>query len=223
MTAQISDPYLTQTVSASPSTYSESGALVKNAVLVVDKTRREVARAYAGHDRVEFVFWPEEITDSVSPNWESVDVLGRAEPFQIYANTGPRTISLEFTFFAQGSMTKGGSIPASIDLEVMRNVRFLRSLAYPLVGEDGLVRRPATCWLRLGELLTSRVILADAPEVTYSGPWEPDTVLPYQAQVSCTFTEVNKAPKNAADVLSGSTSFQQSLEARWVSQAFWYA
>lgn len=195
---------ITQRVSVPPSIYTESGGLVKNAVLIVDKTRREVANAYAGHDRVEFTTWPEEIEDSVSPNWEQVDVLGRAEPYQIYANTGPRTISIEFMFFAQGSPTKGGSIPEAVDFEVMRNVRFLRSLAYPIIGQDGLIRRPATCWLHLGSLLTSRVILADAPGVTYAGPWEPDTLLPYQARVTCSFSEVNHTPKNAEIILEDS-------------------
>ena len=70
------------------------------------------------------------------------------------------------------------------------------------MGADGLIQEPATCLLKLGDLLTSRVIMKDAPGVSYAGPWEPDRVLPYHASVDCTFTEVNRVPKDADGVLN---------------------
>ena len=189
-----------------PTGYTETSQPIKNAWLAVDMSRPEAANAYQEMNQIHFTYWPEEITDSVAPNWEQVEVLGRAEPYHIYANTGARTIPVEFTFFAQGSFTRFENISGAIEQEVLSKVRFLRSLAYPLLGSDGLIRRPATCRLKLGGIADIRVIMADAPEVTYSGPWEPDDVLPYQAQVSCTFTEVRKHPENAEEVLNGSVS-----------------
>lgn len=168
--------------------------------LRVDPTRAEVLNAYSAKNRVEFYWFPEEFGTSVQPNWEEQPILGRSEPFFIYANTGPRTMSLDFTFFAQGLQT---GIENAIDAEVLSNVRFIESLAYPVLRDDGVVTEPASCWLTIGKLYAQRVIMTGAPAVTYKGPWEPDSILPYQAAVSCEFTEVHTRPRHAADMLSG--------------------
>lgn len=183
------------------------GAVVpplSEAALVVDITRPEVRDTYAGFkDRVKFQWTPENINTSVAPSWEQVAVLGRSEPFWIYANTGSKTISFDFRFAAQGWTHAKTSILNSIELEVNENVRFLESLAYPIRGSDGLSTEPAPCFLVIGSLIVSRVIMSGPATVTYEGPWEVESHFAYQASVNCEFTEVNQKPKEARDVLTG--------------------
>lgn len=158
---------------------------------------------YTGIKKVNFTWFPSEFTTSAAPNWESVDVLGRSEAYKIYANTSNREIPVTFEFFAQGP----GNLEDAIEKEVLSKVRFLESLAYPSEQGNGLVAEPAVCFLKLGNFLLSRVIMTSAPDVTYMGPYTVDSELPMHATVSCTFTEVNRYPKEVRDVLQGSVGF----------------
>lgn len=179
---------------------SEVAAELLHAVLVVDRVRPEVWRTYQHQDRVHFRFTQEEISLSgATPNWQEVEVLGRSEPFQLYASTGAEQFNIEFWFFAQGDHPND-TIPQAIDREVLRNVRFLQSLKFPIYKASGMSTPPATCWLIVGNLIRARVICQSA-EPTYMEPWEPSSYLPYQAKVNCVFAEVNVHPKEASDVL----------------------
>ena len=166
--------------------------LLHDAVIAVDLSRPEVADAYGGSDRLTFQFMPEEISDSVTPNWEQIDILGRSEPFQAYSNTSAREFSFDLEFYAVGSGMSQTPSPAprqivkpdgstqyemrrdtttlsldqnpeinnAIDSQVLRRVRFLQSLAYPILDQSGYVTPPTTCWLIIGELIMSMPLLA---------------------------------------------------------------
>ena len=49
-------------------------------------------------DGTEYYFpcYPEKFTDTRQANYTSQNPLGRSEPFQIYQNSGPRTVSVSF-------------------------------------------------------------------------------------------------------------------------------
>ena len=199
--------------------------IIYDAWLAVDKSRPEVRNAYDGYDRLQFQWFPEEISDSVQPNWEAVDVLGRSEPFQNYSNTSAREFTLDLEFYATGIgkvsplIMAGGILSEfgvesvdenefmspmfdSIDLQVLQKIRFIQSLAYPIKTTAGYVSAPAECFLVIGKWLNARVIMTGAADITFSGPWDVETIRPYHALVSLTLTEVNMQPKDAASVLN---------------------
>jgi hypothetical protein len=171
-----------------------------DAWLAVDKSREEVRQAYAGKDRIFFQFWVEDFSTSVQANWDTVEVIGRSHPYHIYGSTGAKEIDIKFQFFAEGNRT--ASIRQAIDDEVMSNIRFLESLAYPIRTFEGLVSRPATCILKIGDIITERVILEGGANPTYMGPWLDQPLLPYQAEMDCTFVTVPLHGHTASGVLN---------------------
>ena len=183
-------------------TYLGSAAPLDASLRVITAGRPEVTFAYANCKQIQFTWLPEEFTETVTPNWEEVAILGRSEPFHIYANTGTKTIELDLTFMAQGGA--GDTVIQAIREEVLVNVRFLQSLAYPVRLENGLSSEPATCVLQIGSLIDEHVIMHGAPTVTFKGPWDVATLLPYQASVSCSFAVINHHPQSAGDIVDRS-------------------
>ena len=168
-----------------------------NSYLYVDKST-PAGSQYPGEARVYFTWFPDSFNTTVTPNWEDVQVLGRSEGFKIYANTSNKEVSVQFEFFAQ----EAGNPDDVVEREVLSNVRFLESLAYPVELGNGLVAEPAVCTLKLGSFLKSRVIMTGPPSVAYMGPYTVGSELPMHATVDCTFTEVNEIPKQVSNVLS---------------------
>jgi len=127
------------------------------------------------------------IQEQAEATYNATAVLGRGESYQTYINTANRTVSLNFQLRAQG--LDGASAPeASILAEVIRWVQFLESLKYPFITVDGLSHAPPPCYLQIGSLLNMRCVVNAT--VTWVGPWDTDTHLPYGADVACTFISV---------------------------------
>lgn len=169
--------------------------------LKVEESAPGAEQAYAGMRRVQFTWLPEEWSETVGANWNETEILGRSEPYQVYASTSAKTVNIDFTFFAQGTIA-GQLIDDAIEAEILSNVRFLESLVYPVVDDTGFVIGPAPCILTLGQFWTNRVIATDV-NTTYRLPVDPETHNPMYAEVSMSFKVVNRVPKSAADVLAG--------------------
>ena len=159
------------------------------------------------------------ISEQASVNYADATVIGRAEGLKTYMQTGNREVTLVFKFRAQGlsggdsDMRVGGTnlsalsapqlvngdgvqsrdatsgLYAQLDREVMQPAKFLDALKFPLLTEQGLSVNPPRVLLTIGRLLTMPCIVT-ASQLTWEGPFDPETMAPYGATVSVTFTSV---------------------------------
>lgn len=123
------------------------------------------------------------IQEGAAPDWATTATLGRAEPFQAYNGVGAREIQIHFTFQNQNG-----------DLlnEVVLPARFLDALKYGVYNPaQQLSYEAPPCLLKIGSLLLARVILT-AGDVSWKNGVDPETLLPYQAEVQATFTVVRR-------------------------------
>lgn len=162
-------------------------------------------------------------TESASVQYTSVDIIGRAEPIQVWMGTDAREISFTFKFRAQGKLGTdigqqvGGSnltginpntlrnnpgvktatdnIAETIESEVIQPAKFLMALGMPIIDESGIAHGPPPVRINVGRLLAMRAILKDC-QVTWEGPIDPDTMLPHGASVQCTFSSVSRTVGN---------------------------
>jgi hypothetical protein len=144
--------------------------------------------------RLAFSFFDTEsgIEEQAEAQYADIDVLGRAEMYKTYTGTSNRTIPLTVQFQAQG-LNGANRRQAALD-EVVNPAKWLDSLKYPVVDRrTGLSHAPPTLFLQIGQLYMGRVV---ATEVTirWQSPFDPDTMFPQAAEVTCAFTEVNRRP-----------------------------
>lgn len=141
------------------------------------------------------------INETVGVNYADTNVIGRAEQYKQYTGTSNREIMLTLQFRAQGAPTGGGSGLTRKNWlieEVQKPVRWLDSLRFPYISENGnsrLSHAPPPIMLYIGELLAMRCVLSDAP-IHWQGPWDVESMLPYGADVMCTFTAVSTEISN---------------------------
>ncbi len=159
------------------------------------------------------------ISESASVDYCDTSVIGRAEQFKTYTGTGNREVTLAFKFRAQGLVGGGSDIRAGgaamsaiqaplfidsngvetrdntsdllsvIESEVVQPAKFLDALKFPLRQDNGISVGPPRVLLTIGRLLTMRAIVT-AAQLDWKAPFDPDTLLPYGAEVNVTFTSV---------------------------------
>ena len=122
-------------------------------------------------------------------NYSETEIIGRAENHQTWINNGNRNISITFKFHVEGD--EAPDVQEAIIAGVVEPARWLEALKYPLVDQSGSVIAPPRATLQMGQLYTGRVI-ATSVTPAWKGPWDQDSLLPHHAEVSATFTEVNK-------------------------------
>jgi hypothetical protein len=145
--------------------------------------------------RLEFQMFPEEITDTKNAEWAAVPIIGRAEPYRVYASSGPRSISLTLHFFASTDQDDTG-----VPDDVLQAVAFLRSLVYPDL-RDGIVIPPPVVLLIIGRTFDLRGIV-ESYSATYREPWELPDIVPHRAEVQLTIAEVNLIPPTSTQIRS---------------------
>lgn len=146
--------------------------------------------------RVEFQMFPQEIAETKAADWSNVAIIGRAEPYKVYASSGPRSFTFVLDFFA--SVEQGDDGDPS---QVLRSLDFLRSLVYPQVTDD-VVDTPPVCFLVIGSTINARVVATNY-NITYQSPWEIPDFLPHRASCSITLEEVSLVPLTSSEVRSG--------------------
>lgn len=142
------------------------------------------------------------------PNYARIDPVGRNEGYVVYSNTTNRELPITFTFQVQGGaglssgitdFTSGSgssaSIAAAIKAEVLDPVSFLEALKYGITDTvSGISYPPPTVIVKVGNLTMVRAkVLSAQPK--YLTPIEPETMLPYAAEVACTFVVVRRKQK----------------------------
>ncbi len=125
------------------------------------------------------------IQENASPNYADTDVVGRAELYKHWISTASREIPLTFHFVAQ--VRSEGSLQASLRTQVVWPARWLDKLKYPVYDQNAKISYPPpSVLLRIGSLFFGRCVLS-AAEVQWKPPFDPISILPYNASVTCTF------------------------------------
>jgi hypothetical protein len=146
-------------------------------------------------DRLPFLFLDleEGIEESAAVNYTEFEIVGRAESYKSYIGTDNREFPLVFKFRVQGVDLR--TLEEALNLEVMQPALWLDSLKAPYTGRDGLAHAPPPCMLSLGQLFFGRVVATDV-QISWQSPFDPDTLLPHGADVSCTFAVVREHIEN---------------------------
>ena len=164
------------------------------------------------------------ISEDMQPNYADTEVVGRAEQFKTFVGATNRIYQLTFKFQAQGLSANTALNPSTrrlvaerlaggpgrsvavdavsqaqlallLETEVVDPVYWLEALKHPVIGNGGLSHAPPPVLLTVGRLIpTSRcVVIAATPQWTV--PFDPDTLMPYGAEVAVTFAVVRKEIK----------------------------
>jgi len=141
-----------------------------------------------------FVDLEDGLTESAAVNYADTDVVGRAEAYKTFISTGNKQFQINFQFRAQGLETSGDEISEILQKEVVLPARWLDALKYPIV-DQGLTLAPPPCILQIGSLFIARVI-ADDVQIQWQHPFDPESLLPHGAEVSCTFSVVRRVVGN---------------------------
>jgi len=145
-------------------------------------------------ERLDFTFLDLDsgIQETSSVNYGDVQVIGRAESYRTYLGSGNKEVPLNFRFYAQG-LKRSIVYEDVLREEVVKPAMWLEALKHPWQGADGLSHAPPPCFLQIGDLFAGRVIATDV-QTTWQPPFDPKTMLPHGADVSCTFTVVRSVP-----------------------------
>jgi hypothetical protein len=134
------------------------------------------------------------IVESGGVNYSDADVIGRGEQIKTYVGTANREIPLTFQFQAQGSGNM--DLADSLKNEVLYPAKWLDALKHPYIDEvSGLSHPPPPVLITIGSLICARCIATDV-QITWKPPFHPVALLPYAAEVTCTFTVVRNAVTN---------------------------
>lgn len=167
-----------------------------------------------------FMDLSEGITEAASVNYAGASVIGRGEEIKTYLGTGNREVTLPFRFQAQGIVGSDagqrvggvnlsalsaptlvnsdgvqqrddtGGLYDILDQEVMQPAKFLDALKFPLNNGQGVSVGPPRVLLTIGRLLSMRCIVV-ASTLRWTGPFDPDTMASYGAEVQVTFCSVS--------------------------------
>lgn len=146
-------------------------------------------------DKLVFTFFDfeEGIQEQAAVNYADIDVIGRAEVYKNFVGVSNREFSLNFKFQAQG--VTSGNLVDVLDAEVVQPAKWIDALKYPITDQAGISHAPPPCLLQIGQLFHGRVIVTDA-SITWQHPFDPDTLMPYAAEVSTTLTVVRRRIQN---------------------------
>lgn len=139
--------------------------------------------------RLDFTYvdWEAGITEVVQPNYANTDVVGRAESYRHWIATGNKDLQITFQFRVQEEGEE------AIRREVIRPVRFLEALKFPLYNAaSNLSVQPPDVILTIGRLFSGRVKLTAGDIQWQTVPHEPRSLLPHGALFPATFTVVRR-------------------------------
>ena len=144
--------------------------------------------------RVYFPCFPQSYSDTRVANYTSQNPLGRSEPFQIYENSGPRTVSVSFRMHREMLCVT----------PVDDVVKAVQSATYP-IGNDGSI--PPRVRLDLGNSCDITGIISGSVEATWSETINKD--IQYNVvDLSYTVTECTGNPKTMGGILASTKSLR---------------
>lgn len=144
---------------------------------------------------ITFYNFGEGIAENGGVNYSDAEVVGRAEQIKSYVGTNNREIPLTFQFMAQGQ-DSDSELSSVLTNEVLYPAKWLDALKHPYIDQkSGLSHPPPPVILTIGHLLCARCLATDV-QVTWKEPFHPVTLIPYAAEVACTFTVVRSVIGN---------------------------
>lgn len=182
-----------------PATFPEPDVSFVNLRIIVDPNWHHratfLAQAPGGLDGLTIVFCDmadEGLSESVGVTYATTDVLGRSEQYHTYTGNGNRTLSFTFHFVAQGEPDSPGLFAEGATYgplaEVVTPVRWLEACKQGFADPGTkLGIAPPPLILTVGNLFAGRVVLSQATP-KWMGPFEPGSMYPHFAEVSCEFT-----------------------------------
>jgi len=127
------------------------------------------------------------IEESAGVNYATVDTVGRPESYQVWTGGSNRTVPLTFVFRVED--------PGQFVPQVYDRAMWLEALKYPIGERGGPMFPPPTVYVSVGQLLFIRAIATEVG-IRWPGPFDPETHHSHVAEVSATFTEVSRSPRN---------------------------
>ena len=157
----------------------------------------EMCYIYNLDDRQKLLFdhFPETVDESITANWEDVEILGRSVPIRTYSNSSGRSFSLTLNFSASMYQNDDGSY---VGLEI--KLAFLRALVYPEYGE--IIRPAPKCILSIGQWLKMPCVISDL-SISRKPPWDLQTMIATVAEVSMMCNEYADIPYGRSDITIG--------------------
>lgn len=139
----------------------------------------------------------ENIAEQAQPNYESIAVSGRSEPYMSYSGGNSRTITVDLKFASSASQNDKGMFDMA-----QRNIRFLQALTMPTYTNGGIMYPPPLCRLILGRFIAARgVVTSVSPSYQVYGGVLNGFEYPIIAECPIEFTCLNNYPLQAQDYL----------------------
>ena len=128
-------------------------------------------KAPSGVVDIEFQFPPKILSDGRRGNWTEQEMGGGQEPVAVYKTSGPRTLSLAWTYVVDSDGSSGWTIP-----RITKNVRTLRGY-FANVRDYGSTRDALAVMFKMWciggqEEITARIVTVDVKygeALVYSG------------------------------------------------------
>ena len=136
---------------------------------------------------IHFHMIPDDVSDSMSANYDQQTIRGRSLPIKSYNDSGPRSIS--FTATLHSSYNQDNSITFTVNK--------LRALVYP--DYEGKRIYPPLCLIRIGDLIVKSVVTS--VNVTWKKPYRNQTYM--FAEVAINAEEVMDNVMDMSEVEKG--------------------
>jgi len=133
------------------------------------------------HERLEFQYNPDEITDEKSTDFAAIKVPGMSHPRYQYVAGEARRITFKVSFF------KG---------RVKNKVAWLQSLLYPQHEKTMLRNAPHKVLFFFGDLYPGVLCIVRQARTRYFHLFDRDSLLPQRAEVELTLEEI--VPKSVS-------------------------
>ena len=135
--------------------------------------------------KIIFGISPEEITESVSAQFDEADVRGRSSPFKQYSQSGPKSVSFTISLYAD-----------YCPMGIAQTVSAIKALVYPQYSD--VIEAPHS-YFKLGKFIAIDGIVSSV-SVTWKKPFRDGYYL--FADVSIDMDEVRSVAQSAKEVES---------------------
>lgn len=135
--------------------------------------------------KIIFGISPEEVTESVSAQFDEADVRGRSSPFKQYSQSGPKTVSFTISLYAD-----------YCPMGIVQTVSAIKALVYPQYSD--VIEAPHS-YFKIGKFIAIDGIVSSV-SVTWKKPFRDGYYL--FADVSIDMDEVRSIAQSAKEVES---------------------
>ena len=115
--------------------------------------------------------YPDEISDSQTPNFQANNALGRSAPVYTFSYSGPRTISLSLTFHRDMFEEMPSNVTPRDDEDKAESfIHAIQAIAVPKYNLTNKAIEPPLVAVRLGREVFIKGVVTSAVTVSYKKP-----------------------------------------------------